>query len=425
LSIRYFVGGSVVDGTGKDPIPDAVVAVDGMRISAVGKRADFPQVLEGDTIDCSGSTVLPGLINSHAHIAVDGDGETYPNKLPRLAQMKDRQVIPMYLDEARRNLMAGVTTVRDPHAGPGGTIEGLLVTQELLRRGQAAGSRLFLGLRPLVMVGGHGSWWLSRAVSGIDEVKKAVRENVADGANLIKIMTAHSWGPLPGRPETQVKYLTVAELTAATEVGHRAGLPVAAHSHGYDSVIENLAAGIDSIEHGSGLTDDLVERMVKQRTYLVPTLASYENFRRVGASRGAAPSRVADASYVAERQQTGVRKAIAAGVKIAAGTDAGFQFLPHGDTIVLELELYVSLGMTPVDAIRAATHTGAKLLQQDEQIGTLEAGKLADVLVVVGNAAEDISRLRNVVVVMKEGKVHRNDLERSRRETAAAHAVKA
>ena len=404
MSVTYFIGGQVIDGSGRLPVRDDVLKVEGRFVKAVGIRSEFGQVLEGHVVDCSGCTVLPGLINSHAHLSLSGDDENYSTKVPRLSQMRDRHLIPMYLEEAHKNLEAGVTTVRDPHAGAGGTIEGLLVSQELLRRGDVLGCRVFLGLRPLVMVGGHGSWWLSRVVSGIDEVQRATRENVADGANLIKIMTAHSWGPLPDQPETQVRYLTIPELSASVEVAHRAGLPVAAHSHGYDSIKENLDASIDSIEHGSGISDDLAEQMVNQGTFLVPTLASYENFRLVGGQRGAAVGRVNDASFVADQQQSGFRKAIQAGVRIAAGTDAGFQFLPHGDTLVLELELYVKLGMQPIDAIRSATSRGAELLRLTDRLGTLEAGKLADVLVVGGNPLADIGSLRNVRLVMKEGR---------------------
>lgn len=405
---RYaFVGGRVIDATGRPPQEDGVVLVEGARIAAIGPRSQFPSDLQAAVIDCGGGSVLPGLINSHLHLALSGDDEDYGDKLPKLAQLKDRALIPLYAEQARINLEAGVTTVRDLHPGPGGTVEGMKTLQELLRRHDLRGSRVYLALRPLVQAGGHGSHWLSRAVSGADEVRRAVRENVAEGSDFIKIMTAHSWGPLPGRPESWARYLTLEELRAGVEVAHRAGRLVAAHSHGVDSIAENLEAGIDSIEHGSGLTDELVERMVRQGTFLVPTLASYERFVRVGPSRGAAPARVEEARYVRERQRSGVAKAIAAGVKIAAGTDAGFQYLGHGDTLVLELELYVELGMSPLEAIRSATARGAELLQQGDRLGTLEPGKLADVIVVDGDASADVGALRRVRQVMRDGVLYR------------------
>lgn len=401
---RYaFTGGTVIDATGRAPIADGVVLVEGDRIAAVGRRGDFPTDMAAVEVACAGCSVLPGLVNSHLHLALTGDDEDYADKLPKLAKLKDRDLIPLYAEQARTNLDAGVTTVRDLHPGPGGTVEGMKVLQEQLRRHQLRGSRVFVALRPLVQAGGHGSHWLSRSVSGADEVRRAVRENVAEGSDFIKIMTAHSWGPLPGRPESWARYLTVEELRAGVEVAHRAGRLVAAHAHGDLSIGEDLEAGIDSIEHGSGLTDELIGRMVRQGTFLVPTLASYEQFTRVGPAKGAAARRVEDARYVRERQRTGVAKAIAAGVKIAAGTDAGFQYLGHGETLVLELEMYVELGMKPLDAIRAATARGAELLQQGDAFGTLEPGKLADVIVAQGDVLSDIGALRRIRAVMRDG----------------------
>ncbi|MQA72914.1 MAG: amidohydrolase family protein [Solirubrobacterales bacterium] len=401
---RYALTGRVLDGTGDPPIEDGVLLVEGQRIAAVGPREDFPE-LEGEVIDCAGGAILPGLVNSHLHLALDGDDTPYPAKLPRLAQMRDRELIPLYLEQARINLEAGITTVRDLHPGPGGTTEGMLVAQELLRRGEVAGSRVHLALRPLVMAGGHGTQWLSRVASGPEDVRRAARENVAEGSQFLKLMTAHSWGPLPGRPESWRRYFTVAELAAAVDAAHRAGIPVAAHSHGVDSIGDNLEAGVDSIEHGSGLTEELVTRMVDQGTFLVPTLASYASFIAVGPERGAPAGRVEEARYVHERQRSGMRLAIEAGVKIAAGTDAGFQYLRHGATLVRELELYVELGMTPLDAIGAATLRGAEILQVADRLGSLEAGKIADVIVVDGDPLADVGALRAVKVVIREGRI--------------------
>lgn len=399
-------GATVLDGTGGAAIENGVVRVEDGSVTAVGRRGDFSRLAD-PVVDCTGCTLVPGLINSHLHLVLNGDGEAYREKLPRLAQMRDRELVPEYLAQARRNLDAGITTVRDLHPGPGGTPEGMLVAQELLRRGDADGSRVHLALRPLVMAGGHGGQWLSRIVSGVDEVRRAVRENVAEGSQFLKLMTAHSWGPLPGRPESWRRYFTVPELSAAVEAAHRAGVRAAAHSHGRDSISDNLEAGIDSIEHGSGLEEDLVERMVDQGTFLVPTLAPYANYIEVGASRGAPPERIAEARYVAERQRAGMRLAIEAGVKIAAGTDAGFQFLPHGDTLIDELELYVELGMEPLAAVRAATSRGAELLGIDDRVGSIRPGMVADLLLVEGDVRDQIGALRRVRMVLVDGRVVR------------------
>lgn len=400
-------GGKVVTEPHARPIVDGVVTIEGTRITAVGPRSEFGSELIGDVIDCRGATVLAGLMNCHMHLALDGDAEPYTTKLPRLKGLSDRELVPIYFDQAARNLDAGVTTVRDLHPGPGGTTMGMLVAQEAIARGYVRGSRTQLALRPLVMAGGHGSQWLSRAVSGVDEVQRAVRENIAEGANVVKVMTAHSWGRLPSRPESWRRYLTREELRAAVEAAHRANVPISAHSHGADIIAENVEVGFDSIEHGSDLNESVVESMASRGTFLVPTLSSFQNFVEVAAGRGIPAERIEEAKFVVDRQRKGFRLAREAGVRIAAGNDAGFQFLSHGDSLVRELELYVELGMSPLEAIGAATQVAAQLLQVDDRLGTLEAGKLADILVARGDATEDIRALYDLSLVLKEGEVVR------------------
>lgn len=402
------LGGRVIDGTGRAPIDDGAVSIEGSRITAVGKRSDFGEDPGDSVIDCEGSTLIPGLFNCHCHLALDGDEESYTTKLPRLAQMKDPELVPIYMDQARRNLDAGVTTLRDLHPGPGGTPDAFLILQELIERGYADGSRILLALRPLVVAGGHGTQWLSRPVSGSEELRLAVRENIAHGSNVIKMMTAHSWGRLPNRPESWRRYFTPEELRVAAETAHMANIPISAHSHGADIIEANVEAGFDSIEHGSDLKDRTVELMAERGTYLVPTLSSFHNFTEVADGFGIPADRVDEARFVVKRQREGFGRALQAGVKIAAGNDAGFQFLPHGDSIVRELELYVELGMKPVEAIRSATMHAAGLLRVDDKLGSLEAGKLADVVVVRGDAEHDIGALRDVQLVIKEGRVVRD-----------------
>lgn len=396
-------GGKVVTRPDAPPIDDGVVVIEGGRVTAVGQRSDFGSEPVGEVLDCAGATVLPGLMNCHLHLALDGDLEPYTTKLPRLKEMSDRELVPIYLDQAARNLDAGVTTVRDLHPGPGGTTMGMLIAQETIARGYFRGSRMLLALRPLVMAGGHGSQWLSRTVSGVDEVQRAVRENIAEGANVVKVMTAHSWGRLPNRPESWRRYLTRQELSAAVEAAHRADVPISAHSHGADIIAENVDVGFDSIEHGSDLNESVVESMAARGTFLVPTLSSFQNFVEVGPDNGIPDSRIEEARFVISRQREGFRLAREAGVRIAAGNDAGFQFLPHGNSLIRELELYVELGMSPLEAIGAATHVAAQLLRVDHRLGTLEEGKLGDVLVVDGDATQNIRALYDVRFVLKEG----------------------
>lgn len=416
MSAVLLSGATVLDDRG--PRPDGtVVRVEGDRITHVGPRGEVP---DADVeVAAPDHTVVPGLVNAHAHLALSGDEEPYASKLPRLKAMDDAALITLQLEQATRNLLAGVTTVRDLHPGPGGTVTGLQVLRSGLNSQEFVGCRLVHAFRPLVTPGGHGSHWLSRAVSGVDEVKRAVRETFAEGADVVKFMTAHSWGPLPDHPATHARYHTPEELRAGVEVAHRLGLPVAAHSHGPECIEENLDAGVDSIEHGSGLTQELAERMAATGTFLVPTLASYANFAAVGADRGERPERVAQARYVSELQQAGVAAAIAAGVRIVAGTDGGFQYLPHGGTIVDELVLYTELGMSPVQALASATRLGAELVGRSHDLGRLEPGYLADLVVVRGAVHDDVAALRDVVLVMREGTVRRDELTEHGRRPAA------
>ncbi|WP_169748069.1 metal-dependent hydrolase family protein [Pseudonocardia acaciae] len=399
-----YVGARVVDVVRSTVLEDAVLVTEGTRVSGFGRRADYPRELPGQVVDCTGATIVPGLFNCHVHLALDGDATPYPIKLPYLRSLAEPDLFAIYAEQARRNLLAGVTTVRDTHPGPGGQTTTYLVLQEALRRGLLVGSRVYLSLRPLVVPGGHGTHWLSRAVSGADETVRAVRENVAEGANLIKLMTAFAWGPLPGKPESWSRYFAPAELRAAVDTAHGHGLPVAAHAHGTKAILDCVAAGVDSIEHGTGLTPELVELMAQRGTFLVPTLASYHNFHRAGPGHGETDARVGDSDYVRRRQREGLELAIRAGVRIAAGTDSGFVYLPHGDVIVDELELYVECGMSPMGALRSATRTAAQLVGVVDELGSLEPGMVADLLVVDGAPDKEITALRAIRRVVKEGR---------------------
>ena len=405
-------GGTLFDGVSDETVADAAVWVDRGEIVYAGPHKS--DGFEGaEVVDCGGRTIVPGLINAHLHLSLDGDDTPYPVKLPYLKSLPDSELVMIYLRNAVQNLRAGVTTVRDMHPGPGGTVEGMKIAQRLLDRPEIPGSRCALALRPLVMKGGHGGQWLSRAASGPDDVQLAVREVIAEGAEVVKLMTAHSWGPLPGKPESLRKYFTLPELRAAVETAHRANIKVSAHSHGVDSIADNLEAGIDSIEHGSGLTEDLVQRMLDQGTYLVPTISSYANFVEEGRRHGEAEQRVADAAYVVERHRAGLKLAIEAKLKIAAGTDSGFQYLGHGAALKQELEIYVELGMRPVDALRSATSVAAELLGREDRIGRVAAGFDADLLITEGDPLTDISRLREVAYVMAQGRLYSaRDLDR-------------
>lgn len=403
-------GGRLIDSTGRQPVESSAVVVDGSRIAFVGSSSDLGKVDGATVVDLAGLTIMPGLINAHCHLTLNGDDEPYETKVPKLARLHDTMLTLMAAEQAKKNLDNGITTVRDLHPSSGGTEFQVLSLRDAIKAGTVLGSRIVCTGKCLVMAGGHGSHWISRECSGVEDCRRGAREVLKTGADFIKIMAAAGWGPILGKPATWAKLLTAEEMAAAVEIAHRAGKPAAAHSHGVQSISDVLDAGIDSVEHGSGLTDELVERMVKQGTYLVPTLTSYDTFVRGGVTATASEEKIRDAQGVIERHRPGIAKAIQAGVKIAAGTDAGFQRLPHGE-LVSELQIYRTLGMSAHDAIIAATKTAANLLQIGDLVGTVEPNKVADLLVVDGDPLFDLESLRNIRLVMKEGKIYRNELQ--------------
>jgi imidazolonepropionase-like amidohydrolase len=402
----YFTDCVVIDVETSHPLEDAVVVVEDGSITNVGARSDFPESLDGDEVRLWGGYVLPGLFNCHAHLALDGSDVPYAVKLPVLRALDEGRRIAGYLREARLNLAWGVTSVRDLHPGPAGTLDGYRLVRELSDGSSVAAARLFMSGRPLVVPGGHGTHWLSRVVSGPDDVVRAVRETIADGADVVKLMTAHAWGPLPGVPASWATYFTPAELAAAVATAHGFGVPVAAHCHGEQALKSVVAAGVDSVEHGSGMTPSIADQMAAQGTYLVPTLASYDNISTAGAAGGLDEGRLAQAAWVRGRQRTGFDIARRAGVRIAAGSDAGFHMLAHGESLIRELELYVELGMSPIEAIRSATTTAAALVGVRDSLGSIAIGTKADFVVCIGDPRENISHLRNISLVSVGGRAH-------------------
>jgi imidazolonepropionase-like amidohydrolase len=244
---------------------------------------------------------------------------------------------------------------------------------------------------------------MSRSVSGVDEVVRAVRETVQDGADCIKLMTAHAWGPLPDEPSSWATYFTEEELHAAVTTAHGFGVPVAAHCHGETALRSVINAGVDSIEHGSGLTRELAKLMAANGTFLVPTLASYDNISARGEAGGLTGGRIEQAKWVRNRQREGLTLAMEEGVAIAAGSDAGFHMLPHGESLIRELELYAELGMTPLDVLRTATSNAARLVGVADQLGSLAVGKKADFIVSEADPLLDLSNLRQLSLVSLGG----------------------
>jgi imidazolonepropionase-like amidohydrolase len=376
----------IVDGRGGASFRGHVV-VDGDRITATGPGGP-PAGLP--SIDLGGRSLLPGLIDTHVHLCLDGGvspaaqvtSETYAMTLLRAAR------------NARRQVESGFTTVRDLGArscldayGPGGIAHNL---KRAIALGLCPGPRILASGLAITITGGH-SHWMGREADGADAVRQAVRLELKEGADVVKFMAT-------GGIATQTSadrfapQLTPAELSAGVEEARKAGRRTAAHAEGRDGILNAVRAGVDSIEHGSYLTDEAVELMKRQGTVYVPTYAVRERIVREGRGAGVPEFITSQVDRAIEAHGESVRRAHRAGLPIVMGTDAGASLFPHGGS-AHELAAYVGLGLTPAEALVTATRHAADLLGLGDRLGTLEPGKLADLVVVDGDPLADIRAL--------------------------------
>lgn len=389
---------TVIDGSGGEPLRNAAVVVEGERISWVGPAAQAPSFEASRIIEGGGHTLLPGLINCHAHLCNDGAADLFEqvrNDSVPFATLRGAINAELTVD-------SGITTVRDCGAASEIAIElSKAIDQELI-----PGPRLRAAGRVVTMTGGHGHF-IGREADGPDEVRKAVRAEVKAGAHFIKLMA--TGGVLtPGVDPSQTTF-QLEELQAGVEEAHKAGKAAASHAIGNRGIKNALQAGIDSVEHGFYLDDEAVNLALKNGAFLVPTLIAVDQIVNNGASRGIPEWVVRKAESESGHHRESFQAAVRSGMKIAAGTDAGTPFNPHGD-LALELEKMVEFGLPPMLALVAATANAAELLQMQDSVGRIEAGKLADLIVVVGDPLQDMSVMRHPALVMKGGRLHRSSL---------------
>ncbi|HXZ20841.1 MAG TPA: amidohydrolase family protein [Candidatus Acidoferrales bacterium] len=395
--------GHLIDGKSDQPISNALILIEGNKIVSVTPGGSPPAGVE--LIDLSHATVLPGFIDAHTHILLQGDvtAAEYDEQLLK-------QSIPYRAILAARNahiaLSHGFTAMRDLETE--GAMYADVDVKTAINRGEVPGPRLFVATRAMAPTGMYGllgySWELDmphgvQPVDGVDGARLAVRQQISHGADWIKYYSDHGYfyGP-DGVLHSHVNF-RADEARAIVEEAHRIGRPVAAHAIGSDGIAAALDAGVDSIEHGDGLTDELIDRLVKQSVYWVPTIT-------VGAY--VAPGRSGNWPKMLDTQRTAFGKALHKGAKIAFGTDVGgFPWTEVNQA--REFHYYVEYGMTPIEAIRTATTTAAELLGWSDRIGSIEPGKFADIVAVSGDPLADITELEHVKFVMKDGVVYRND----------------
>ncbi len=392
------------DGKGR-VVSDAGVVLAGRHIEAVGERADLLQRYEGAGLPSQhypGSTLLPGLIDTHSHLILQGNGDNYVEQ----CQGPEELLLLAAARGAWLSLKAGFTTVVD--LGSKGRITFRL--REAIQKGYIAGPRLILAGRPLTITGGHG-WYLGGEVDGAEALRGAVRELCKEGADLIKVMA--TGGGTPGTDLRRPSY-SKEELQAIAGEAHARNRRVWAHSAALQATGWLLDAGFDVICHGHFMTPDgrndfdprLAGRMVELGTYLNPTLET----NRVRGDPHVIVMHPPEARQQRReewqsRYDSMVRnfgRLRAAGVHLICGSDAGWGYVPFGRNY-RELETMVAAGMGPAEALVSATGLAAAALGWDDRIGSLETGKLADLLVVNGDPAHDIRALRDVRAVWLEG----------------------
>ena len=379
------------------------IVIEGDKIVSVGPATSAPS--DAQVISLPNATVLPGLIDAHTHLTFENTKLGYEGlgvSVPREALTGAKN--------ARLTLMAGFTTVRN--VGASGYADVAL--RDAINDGDVPGPRMMVSGPALGITGGHCDENLlpfefhqsaDGVADGVAAVQHKVREVIKYGADVIKICA--TGGVMSKGDDPNTSQYTIEEMKAIVADAHRLGRKVAAHAHGAQGVMWASDAGVDSIEHGHLMNDASVATLKKNGTYLVPTLYLTEWWAENGSKMHMPDFIVTKMKTVSAESKKNVQKAMQAGVKIALGTDAAVY--PHGLN-GHELATYVSLGMTPLQAIQSATVNDADLLGWSEKVGTLEAGKWADIIAVDGDPLQDITTLQNVKFVMKGGKVFKNEV---------------
>jgi imidazolonepropionase-like amidohydrolase len=407
------VNATIVDGTGRDPVPNGAVVVENDRITSVGPGIVPPKGAE--VIDAGGGTVMPGMIDCHVHL------------YGKVAGIQERQRLPASLQlfhaakNALRTLDSGFTTVRDAGGSPMGF-------KMAIEQGLIPGPRMRIAVTHFSQTGGHGDGmlpsgvgsaqrgnggfeWPENLVDGIDEIRKGVRLVMRAGADFVKISaTGGVMSPAdePSHTAFSPEEIAVFVYEAATK-----GKTVMAHAQGTQGIKNSVFGGVESIEHCIYPDEETLTEMKKRGTFMVPTLVAPVWVLRYAerAPDSMHPQSIRKAMEVRDEHKQAVTRAVEAGVRVAFGTDQGVG--PHGRNAE-ELSLLVDAGMTPMQAIVAATKTASECVHMQDDVGTLEPGKLADLLVVDGDPLADIGIMMDrekLQVIMQGGNTHKNTLD--------------
>lgn len=408
MSIILIRNGILIDGNGQEPIPDAAILVEGNRIRNAGPEnlIEIPseEIVE---LDAHGGYILPGLIDTHVHLLFEGFNMVRDMQAPFSLRFYQS------VDNMRRTVEAGVTSVRDA----GGADMG---TKQAVESGAILGPRMQISISVLTITGGHGDGWMLSGnewelfpgypgfphgrVDGELDVRKKVREVLRAGAEVIKICA--TGGVLSPTDDPEFIQFSPEELRIIVEEAEfRKGIKVMAHAQGAQGIKNAIRSGVHSIEHGIFLDEEAIQLMLDKGTFLVPTLLAPIGVLEAGEKGGMPEYGIRKAREVVEIHKESISKAHQAGVKIAMGTDSAVT--PHGENL-RELGFMVEIGMSPMEVILSSTKVAAECLGWEDHLGTLEAGKLADLIITQENPLDDVRSLEkvsNITLVMLDGNV--------------------
>ena len=385
VTARAIRCGTLFDGTGADPVRDAVILVEDGRITGVGPRATTPIPPGSDVVDLNDRFVMPGLIDAHSHISI------VPGMGDQIGQLRQAPVPQALRATAnlRRDLASGTTTMRVMSE------ENFLDldVKEAIEAGVIPGPRLLCGTRGITASNGHGR--AHAAFDGVDEIRRGVRENFQRGADHVKIFM--TGGVASSGTTLKACVYTRDEIRAAVEEAARVGKYAAAHAHGGPGLTMSVEEGVATIEHGALATDDDIALMKERGAWLVCTFSIFLHRDGIEGGDGRNPAIMEKMRWARRLVDENFPRHLASGVRFALGTDA-----VHGQ-MPFEMATLVRLGVSTRDALLAATRWAAEACRADDQVGTLEAGKRADLIAIEGDPLRDIAAMRRVRLVMKDG----------------------
>lgn len=398
--------GTLIDGKSNDTRTNVTIVVEDNKITSI--ENGYSKGKKGDTIiDLKDKTVLPGLIDLHVHL----EGETNPNRYIEPFTLNEADVAYKAIPLLNKTLMAGFTTVRDL-GGSGVNIS----MRNAINAGLISGPRVITVGNSIGTTGGHADPTNGRndelmgdpgpregVINGVADARKAVRQRYKNGADHIKITA--TGGVLSVAKSGDAPQFFEDELDAIVSTAQEYGMHVAAHAHGAEGMRRAVAAGVKTIEHGTNMTEEVMDLMIEKGTYFVPTISAGKWVAEKAKIEGYYPAIIVPKALdIGPRIQNTFKKAYERGVKIAFGTDAGV--FPHGLN-GREFKYMTEVGMPAMEAIQSATITAATVLNLQDKIGSIETGKVADIIAVNDNPLKKIEAMENVVFVMKEGKVYK------------------